>query len=711
VSVYEQIAQGAPTTPANAWPVEVTDGTNVLGTPTHPVKVDPTGTTVQPVSGTVATTSASMAAPGSAVPADATYVAAKNPSGDLTGLSVDTAGSLIVTTEDNTFELTGLNVDGSGNLMVDVTDTVTVAQATPANLKATVLTQDGSGNALTSTSGALDSNLKTIGGSALSIGQKLSAASIPVVIASDQNLTVTVGAVYNNQTGTVSSGAVPMAADGTLTIISGVFTWSTLVINIALTGVSPAVGGSFQIEGSTDGVFWVPLTGTIQSSNPQQITEYSTTTLQLPLSARYNLAGFPYVRLRTINAVSTDGLSVYYALTTALGDESSYSKTELIDQNGMAIHLPGEVQYLNGAAPNASLYQSGSGQVTVPTPSNWAIPTYVLPKTPIIGDVLLVTMVIFPTTGNSWAGGPTGLQLMDTNNVVYSASYDQSTTQLGEAIVIFEVPVTQLDLQGSLGFMLYGGSIMTPAPTMNLLVQEFQNTGVGCLTFSLQKGTANSFTPTAPTQPGITVNLLVSSVWYANGPIVPGSFLMQPLGTAGDCAYGGIGTGPIVFQSGYLNTGGSDLVTINVEAVLVGTTAMGLDTVNNAVRPLSITSTGALNVNILSTGADDPALSATFRNNTGAAVSIKAAAGNLYGFSLTNSNAFPAYIEFFNSAVAPTLGTTAVVFCVPLPAAGNVTITPNSFPLMNFTAGIGFAVTTAVNGTSAAAATGMVFWK
>jgi len=46
--------QGTPNTIANSWPVEVTDGTNVLGTPTHPLRIDPTGTTTQPISGTVA---------------------------------------------------------------------------------------------------------------------------------------------------------------------------------------------------------------------------------------------------------------------------------------------------------------------------------------------------------------------------------------------------------------------------------------------------------------------------------------------------------------------------------------------------------------------------------------------------------------------------------------------------------------------------------
>lgn len=39
----QPVSQGGP------WVSEITDGTNVLGTPTHPVKVDPTGTTRQPV--------------------------------------------------------------------------------------------------------------------------------------------------------------------------------------------------------------------------------------------------------------------------------------------------------------------------------------------------------------------------------------------------------------------------------------------------------------------------------------------------------------------------------------------------------------------------------------------------------------------------------------------------------------------------------------
>ena len=42
--------------PARSINVEQTDGTNIIGTSSHPTRVDPTGTTVQPVSGTVSAT-------------------------------------------------------------------------------------------------------------------------------------------------------------------------------------------------------------------------------------------------------------------------------------------------------------------------------------------------------------------------------------------------------------------------------------------------------------------------------------------------------------------------------------------------------------------------------------------------------------------------------------------------------------------------------
>ena len=100
-----------------------------------------------------------------------------------------------------------------------------------------------------------------------------------------------------------------------------------------------------------------------------------------------------------------------------------------------------------------------------------------------------------------------------------------------------------------------------------------------------------------------------------------------------------------------------------------------------------------------------------FINASGAAVSVKASAGNLYGFSITNETAAVAYIEFFNIASAPTLGTTAVVFAVKLPASSNITLSPGAIALMNFSTGLGFAVTTTENGSTTASVTGMIFYQ
>lgn len=111
------------------------------------------------------------------------------------------------------------------------------------------------------------------------------------------------------------------------------------------------------------------------------------------------------------------------------------------------------------------------------------------------------------------------------------------------------------------------------------------------------------------------------------------------------------------------------------------------------------------------TSAAAGCLTSKFINASGAAVSVKASAGNLYGFSLTNETAAVAYIEFFNIATTPTLGTTAVVFAVKLPASSNVTIPPSELGLMNFTTGIGFACTTTENGSTTASVTGMIFYQ
>jgi hypothetical protein len=100
-----------------------------------------------------------------------------------------------------------------------------------------------------------------------------------------------------------------------------------------------------------------------------------------------------------------------------------------------------------------------------------------------------------------------------------------------------------------------------------------------------------------------------------------------------------------------------------------------------------------------------------FINASGAAISVKASAGNLYGFCLTNETAAVEYAEFFNTAGTPTLGTTAVVMAIKIPISATVCPGISPFPMNQFATGIGFACVTAENGSSTASITGALFYQ
>lgn len=83
VAVSGAVNQGSPNTVANGWPVKVTDGTNVLGTSANPIEE----------------TTQSESPTGSAVPAEATYIAG-NKAGVLTGVTLDANNNLGVNISD-----------------------------------------------------------------------------------------------------------------------------------------------------------------------------------------------------------------------------------------------------------------------------------------------------------------------------------------------------------------------------------------------------------------------------------------------------------------------------------------------------------------------------------------------------------------------------------------------------------------------------------
>jgi hypothetical protein len=73
------------------------------------------------------------------------------------------------------------------------------------------------------------------------------------------------------------------------------------------------------------------------------------------------------------------------------------------------------------------------------------------------------------------------------------------------------------------------------------------------------------------------------------------------------------------------------------------------------------------------------------------ATNVKASAGQLYGFEVSNTNASARYIRFYDTSASPTVGTTTIKKTVQIP--GNATVI-RAYPVgLKFSSGIGFSVT------------------
>jgi hypothetical protein len=76
---------------------------------------------------------------------------------------------------------------------------------------------------------------------------------------------------------------------------------------------------------------------------------------------------------------------------------------------------------------------------------------------------------------------------------------------------------------------------------------------------------------------------------------------------------------------------------------------------------------------------------------------VKASAGNVYGVSVYNPNATVTFLQFYNTAGVPTLGT-GVVWFIAVPPTGAVNIPPGTFALGSFATGIGIGASTTATG-------------
>lgn len=227
-------------------------------------------------------TNASVGLNGASAPTSSTEVGGINPSNNLEALKVDASGNLLVniqTTTTNPLPTTdladgpvtpgtvatrsiliggqyntalptltdtqqsSLQVDSSGRAILSPlqsTSTVTVVQPTGTNLHAVIDSGTITVNQGTANVTPWNENISQFGGSSVTLGQKVSASSMPIVIASDQS-TLNVLQPDVNTTGSITSTqSVTLSVNGLGTVgiqVSGTWT-GTLFVEASVDGIT-----------------------------------------------------------------------------------------------------------------------------------------------------------------------------------------------------------------------------------------------------------------------------------------------------------------------------------------------------------------------------------------------------------------------------------------------------------------------------------------
>lgn len=140
---------------------------------------------------------------------------------------------------------------------------------------------------------------------------------------------------------------------------------------------------------------------------------------------------------------------------------------------------------------------------------------------------------------------------------------------------------------------------------------------------------------------------------------------------------------PISGQAGVQgNTGAVSATTQRVTLATDVALPAGTNTIGN-VALVPATSGGLTMFSALSVGT------------SGDATNVKASAGQLYGWYISNTNAAPAYVKFYNSASAPTAGSGTPVLRIAVPGSSSGTATNINYSAgIAFSAGIGFTIVT-----------------
>lgn len=157
-----------------------------------------------------------------------------------------------------------------------------------------------------------------------------------------------------------------------------------------------------------------------------------------------------------------------------------------------------------------------------------------------------------------------------------------------------------------------------------------------------------------------------------------------------------------IMQDNIKQVGGSAVVTAATGVQLIG--------IEGRAGTSLETVAGSLNSVILPTTSGSATFLSSFQNAF-TVVNVKNSSGNLYGFSVYNPNVTVIYLQMYNTAGTPVLGTSVVGYYALTPSSVTTFISP--IPVENFGAGIGIGASTTPTstGTPTTAPVGVIFYR
>ena len=643
--------------------------------------------------------------------------------------------------------VTGLTATGT-SLDVSVTNTVPVTgtfwQATQP-VSGTVTIGAGSASIGTVVLGAGSASVGTVvlGAGAAAIGSVSVSGSVavtgtfwqatqPVSIASTVGVTQSTSPWVNNLTQWASTalgtptnfGTTPgavIAASANVSLFAGTTALSQTggSLNVNITGGGGGGGGTQYVDGTAESAGG--FTGTVAMSYN------GTDVVGLRSDASDNL-------LVKVNVALPAGTNVIGHVITDSGSTTAVTGTVAVTQSTSpwvvsltSTTITGTVAVTQSTSPwvtqdEASVAQgsttSGQDGILIQGAVTTAAPTYTTAKTnplslttagalrvdgsgvtqPVSGTLAISGTVAVTQSTSPWVVSLTSTTI--TGSVAVTGTFWQATQ-----------PVSDVNLELAQGSTTSGqvgplmqGAVTTSAPTYTTGKTD---------PFSLTTAGALRVDGSGVTQPvSIAGTVAVSGTVTANAGT--GTFNIQSnasvnlneyAGTALTgtvTAYGTAPTGNVFGVNAYVtNTVAvSQSGTWNIGTVTTVSTVTAVTAITNAL-PAGTNLLGSVNIAPATSGGCSTAVSQALTTT----INVKASAGQLYGYTLSNPNASVVYVTFYNTATTPgTIGaTTNLVLEIMIPAGSTANVSFPDSAAIAFSSGIAIAVATTATGNTAPA--------